>query len=123
MSEYNKESVDNIVDNIIDVINCCLEHKDIWNTDKKEMINIVEKHNKYFHDNYYRIVKTLIDYDSIEPLISMLRNFHQVQSKKMDFETASKIITDATNDVYVTPILESDKLKKEREIKIANERR
>ena len=53
----------------------------------------------------------------------MLRNFHQVQSKKMDFETASKIITDATNDVYVTPILESDKLKKEREIKIANERR
>ena len=121
MSEYNKESVDIIADNILDVIKCCLEHKNIWNTDKKEMINIVEKHNKYFHDNYYRIVKTLIDYDNVDPLLEMLKNFHKVQTKKMDFETAGKIITDATNDVYVTPILESDKLKKEREIKIANE--
>ena len=121
MSEYNKESVDIIADNILDVIKCCLEHKNILNTDKKEMINIVEKHNKYFHDNYYRIVKTLIDYDNVDPLLEMLKNFHKVQTKKMDFETAGKIITDATNDVYVTPILESDKLKKEREIKIANE--
>ena len=119
MSEFNKESVDIIVDNILDVIKCCLAHKDIWNNDKAQMIKIVEKHNKYFHDKYYRITKTLIDYDNIDPMISMLRQFHKVQTDKIDFETAGKIITDATNETYIDPILNSDKLKKEREIKIS----
>ena len=119
MSEFNKESVDIIVDNILDIIKCCLAHKDIWNNDKAQMIKIVEKHNKYFHDKYYRITKTLIDYDNIDPMISMLRQFHKVQTDKIDFETAGKIITEATNETYIDPILNSDKLKKEREIKIS----
>ena len=121
MSEYNKESIDIIVDNIIDVIKCCLDHKNIWNSDKKEMINIVEKHNKYFHDNYYRILKTLIEFDNIDPMIAMLKQFHKVQTKQLNFEDSTKIINDSINDVYVNPLLNSDKLKKEREIKIANE--
>ena len=121
MSDFNKESIDVIVDNIISIMKCCLEHKDIWNNDKAEMIKIVEKHNKYFHDNYYRITKTLIDYDNIDPMIAMLRQFHKVQSEKMDFSECTKIINDSLNATYVDPILESDKLKKEREIKIANE--
>jgi len=119
MSEFNKESIDIIVDNILDIIKCCLAHKNIWNNDKDQMIKIVEKHNKYFHDKYYRITKTLIDYDNIDPMISMLRQFHKVQTDKIDFETAGKIITDATNETYIDPILNSDKLKKEREIKIS----
>ena len=119
MSEFNKESIDIIVDNILDIIKCCLAHKNIWNNDKAQMIKIVEKHNKYFHDKYYRITKTLIDYDNIDPMISMLRQFHKVQTDKIDFETAGKIITDATNETYIDPILNSDKLKKEREIKIS----
>lgn len=123
MGDFNKESVDIIVDSIIDIMKCCLAHKDIWNNDKPQMLKIVERHNKYFHDNYYRITKTLVEYDNIDPMISMLRNFHKVQTEKLDFETASKIITDATNDTYVNPLLESDKLKKEREIKIANEKK
>lgn len=122
MSEFNKESVDIIVENIIDIIKCCLAHKDIWNTDKNKMIQIVEKHNKYFHDKYYRITKTLIEYDNIDPMLAMLRQFHKVQTDQLNFEEASKIITDATNEVYVEPILNSDKLKKERELKIAQEK-
>jgi hypothetical protein len=123
MTEYNKESIDIIVDNIIDVMKCCLAHKNVWNNDKPEMIKIIEKHNKYFHDNYYRITKTLVDYDNIDPMISMLRQFHKVQTEKMDFEDANKIIQDATNETYVEPLLNSDKLKKEREIKMAQENR
>ena len=121
MTEYNKESIDIIVDNIIDVMKCCLAHKNVWNNDKPEMIKIIEKHNKYFHDNYYRITKTLVDYDNIDPMIAMLRQFHKVQTEKMDFETANKIIVDSTNEIYVDPLLNSDKLKKEREIKMAQE--
>ena len=30
MTEYNKESIDIIVDNIIDVMKCCLAHKNVW---------------------------------------------------------------------------------------------
>jgi hypothetical protein len=120
MSEYNKESIDTIVDNIISIIKCCLENKDIWNNNKDEMIKIVEKYNKYFHDNYYRITKTIVEIDNIDPLLGMLRKFHSVQSEKIDFESVNKIIQDGINDVYVEPLLQTDKLKKEREIKIAN---
>ena len=121
MSDFNKESIDVIVDNIIGIMKCCLAHKDIWNNNKAEMIKIIETHNKYFHDNYYRITKTLVDYDNIDPMISMLRQFHKVQSEQMNFSDCTKIINDSLNATYVDPILESDKLKKEREIKIANE--
>ena len=81
----------------------------------------LEKHNKYFHDNYYRITKTLVDYDNIDPMLAMLRQFHQVQTKKINFEDSTKIINDSINATYVDPLLDSNDLKKEREIKIANE--
>jgi hypothetical protein len=123
MSEYNKESIDVIVDNIIDIMKCCLEHKDTWHNNKTEMLQIIEKRNKYFHDNYYRITKTLVDYDNIDPMISMLRQFHKVQTEKMDFSDCTKIINDSLNATYVDPILDSDKLKKEREIKMSREKK
>ena len=121
MSNYNKENIDKITDHILNIMKCCLAHKDIWNNDKEEMMRIVESHDKYFYDHYYRITKTLVEYDNIDPMIAMLRQFHRVQTEEIDFETAGKIITDATNETYVDPILNSDKLKKEREIKISKE--
>ncbi len=46
-----------------------------------------------------------------------MKAFYKVQIGQLDFEKAGEILTEATNNTYVNPVLNSDKLKEERDKK------
>ena len=52
MAELNQESILSISDHIINAMGTCLKHKQIFDTDKQQMMQIIEANNKYFYDNY-----------------------------------------------------------------------
>ena len=70
-----------------------------------------------FYSLYPRICRTLVFEDDISPLLGMIQMFGKVQNKEMSWEKANDTITDALNAKYVDPILNSEKLVKEREEK------
>lgn len=110
---YNPEPVENIADDFIEVLKTCLNNKEIYKNNKEEMLNIVRQNHPIFYSNYFRLCKTAVETD-IGPLISQMKAFYKVQKGEMTYEKASEILTEATNNTYVNPVLNSDKLKKER---------
>lgn len=118
MPELNQESILSISDHIINVMGTCLQHKKVFDTDKKQMMQIVEATNKYFYDNYQRICRIIVQGHDIRPLLSMLEKFGKVQTGQLSFQQANDTIVDELNSKYVDGVLNSDKLVKEREAKI-----
>ena len=113
---YNPEPIHNIADDFIEILQCCLMHKDVYNNDKEEMLNIIRKNHPIFYSTYFRLCKTAVETE-IEPLIQQMKAFYKVQKGAIDFKNASDIMNTATNDTYVNPVLHSDKLKEERKNK------
>lgn len=118
MTELNQESILSISDHIINVMGLCLKYKNVYETDKKQMMQIVEASNKYFYDNYQRICRIIVQGHDIRPLLSMLEKFGKVQVGHLSFQEANDNIVNELNEKYVDGILNSDKLVKEREEKI-----
>jgi hypothetical protein len=118
MTELNQESILSISDHIINVMGLCLKYKNVYETDKKQMMQIVEASNKYFYDNYQRICRIIVQGHDIRPLLSMLEKFGKVQVGQLSFQEANDNIVNELNEKYVDGILNSDKLVKEREEKI-----
>ena len=118
MEIYNKEDVGEIIVNIVDLYKVCLMNKNTWNDDKEKMMDLMEQRNPLFFNKYYRICKTLVEYEDISPLISMLKNFYKVQSNKTKFKDANNEFNNSINAEYVDPILQSEKLVNERQQKI-----
>ena len=53
MSEtYNPEPVANIADDFIAVMETCLENKEIYQSNKEEMLGIVRTKHPIFYSNY-----------------------------------------------------------------------
>jgi len=121
METYNKEDIGNILVNIVDLYKVCLMNKDTWNNDKEKMMDLMEQRNALFFNKYYRICKTLVEYEDITPLITMLKNFYKVQTNKTKFKDANDEFNSSVNAKYVEPILQSEKLVNERNSKINNE--
>ena len=119
---YNKEDISGIMENIVDMYRLCGANKEIWKNDKEKMGDLMEKRNPLFYNKYHRICKTLIEYEDIRPLIAMLKSFYQVQTNKLSFSEANKNFNDANNAVFVEPVLNSEKLVKEREEKMKQEK-
>ena len=118
MTELNQESILSISDHIINVMGLCLKYKNVYETDKKQMMQIVEASNKYFYDNYQRICRIIVQGHDIRPLLSMLEKFGKVQVGQLSFQEANDNIVNELNEKYVDGILNSEKLVKEREEKI-----
>ena len=113
----NTEKMSLLCDNIIRSLNFITKNKEIYNTDKNEMIRLLKFDNPVFYEKYPRICRTLVFEDDISPLLGMIQTFGQVQEGKISFEKANNIITGAINAKYIDPVLNSDKLVKEREEK------
>ena len=121
MTELNQESILSISDHIINVMGICLQNKAVYDTDKREMMQIVEASNKYFYDNYQRICRIIVQGHDIRPLLSMLEKFGKVQVGQLSFQEANDNIVNELNEKYVDGVLNSEKLVKEREEKIKKE--
>ena len=115
---HNTQDISMIADNIISIIQLCIHNKEKWMNDKPEMLKIIEKQNNFFYTCYNRLCHDVVEMDNLEPMVAMLKTFYKVQTGEISFENANKIINDAINGTFIEPVLNSDKLKSEREEKL-----
>jgi len=115
--KFNTDKMSKLCDDIIRALSIIAKNKETWNTYKDEMIKIVKFDNPAFYEKYPRICRTLVFEDDISPLMGMIQTFAQVQEGKISFEKANNLIAGAINAKYIDPVLNSDKLVKEREEK------
>ena len=116
-SKHNTEKMSKLCDDIIRALGLITSHKQTYKTDKNEMLKLVKFDNPTFYDKYPRICRTLVFEDDISPLLGMIQTFSQVQEGKISFDKANNLITSAINAKYIDPVLNSEKLVKEREEK------
>jgi len=117
MSEFNKQEMTEIADEIIDILKFCLANKNIWKSDKQRMLTMIKDHNETFYERYPRICRIMVNSDDITPLLTMIKTFGEVQAGKMSLDKANNMMSGQINNKYVDPVLQSDKLVKEREEK------
>lgn len=115
--KLNEQKMSYICDEIINVLKFIRQNKEIYNTNKEEMLKMVSKEMPSFYTNYPRICRTLVYESDISPLLGMIQMFGKVQNKEMSWEKANDTITSALNAKYVDPVLNSEKLVREREKK------
>ena len=118
MSEYNNQKMTLIADDIIRALKICLKNKETWKSDKQTMLQLIKMDNPLFYEQYPRICRIVVNEDDITPLLGMISTFAQVQVGNMSLTKANDMISGALNAKYVDPILNSDKLVKERDEKI-----
>lgn len=118
--KLNEQKMSYICDQIINVLKLMRKNKEIYKTNKEEMLKIIKDEIPNFYTLYPRICRTLVYEDDISPLLGMIQLFGKVQNKEMTWEKANDTITNALNAKYVDPILNSEKLVKEREEKQKN---
>lgn len=116
-TKFNTEKMSKLCDDIIRALALITKNKETYNNDKNEMLRIVKFDNPGFYDKYPRICRTLVFEDDISPLLGMIQTFAQVQEGKISFDKANNLITGAINAKYIDPVLNSNKLVKEREEK------
>lgn len=116
-SKFNTEKMSRLCDDIIRALALITKHKDTYKDNKNDMLRIVKFDNPVFYDKYPRICRTLVFEDDISPLLGMIQTFSQVQEGKISFDKANNLITGAINAKYMDPVLNSEKLVKEREEK------
>ena len=116
-AKFNTQKMSKLCDDIIRALALITKHKETYKSDKNEMLRIVKFDNPVFYDKYPRICRTLVFEDDISPLLGMIQTFAQVQEGKISFDKANNMITSAINAKYIDPVLNSDKLVKEREEK------
>ena len=116
---FNTQNMNYIADNILRALNLCKENKTVWQSDKYAMIRLIQADNPKFYDLYPRICRIICFEDDISPLLGMMNTFAKVQNGELSLEKANDAISGALNAKYVDPILNSDKLVKERDEKKA----
>jgi len=116
--EFNKENMEVMCDRIIKALNVCMLNKELWKSDKYEMLKLIKVNDEFFYDNYPRLCRILVFSEDITPLLNMIKTFSRVQNGDLSFDEANKTITNSLNSTYVDDVLNSDKLKEERAKKI-----
>ena len=117
MSEFNSQKMSYIADKIIEILKYCLANKHVWQTDKDQMLKQISLYDAEFYDKYSRVCRTIVFEEDISPLIGMISTFAKVQNGKLSLTKANDMISGALNSKYVDPILNSEKLVKERDEK------
>jgi len=115
---FNSENMNYIADNILRALNVCKENKNLWKTDKYAMIRLIQADNPKFYELYPRICRIICFEDDISPLLGMMNTFAQVQNGNLSLEKANDVISGALNAKYIDPVLNSDKLVRERDDKV-----
>jgi hypothetical protein len=116
--EINRENMNTICDHIIRALQICTVNKELWKSDKYELLRIVKTDNEDFYEKYPRLCRNVVFTDDINPLIGMIKTFAKVQNGELSFNEANKSINDALNAKYVDNVINSDKLKEERKTKM-----
>jgi len=84
--KLNEQKMSYICDQIINVLKFSRQNKEIYNSDKDEMLRMINKEMPNFYTLYPRICRTLVFEDDISPLLGMIQTFGKVQNKEMSWE-------------------------------------
>ena len=122
MADFNRVKMEDIADDVIKVLKVCLSSKDTWKSDKNAMLKLIQMNHPTFYESYPRICRSIVYENDITPLISMITTFAKVQDGDLSLNKANDMISGALNAKYVDPVLNSDKLVREREQKQRDER-
>ncbi len=115
---FNTHKMTTIADNIIRALTVCKNNKEILKNDKHAMLRLIQKDNPHFYEQYPRVCRSIVFEEDITPLLGMMNTFAKVQNGELSLDNANDSISSALNAKYVDPVINSDKLVKEREIKI-----
>ncbi len=118
---FDTQSMCDIADNIIRALNVCKENKELWKNDKYGVLRLIQADNPKFYELYPRICRIIVFEDDITPLLGMLNTFSKVQNGDMSLDNANTVISESLNSKYIDPVINSEKLVKEREEKIKND--
>ena len=118
--KLNEQKMSYICDEIINILKFMRLNKSTYNENKEEMIRMIKTEMPNFYNVYPRICRALVYEDDISPLLGMIQTFGKVQQGTMSWEQANNMVTTALNAKYVDPILNSEKLVREREEKQKN---
>ncbi len=119
---FNTQKMTDIADNIIKVLNVCKANKELLKTDKYAVLRLIQAENPQFYELYPRICRIVVFEDDITPLLGMMKTFALVQNGELSLDKANDIIGGALNAKYVDPVINSEKLVKEREQKKQKEK-
>ena len=115
--EFNETEMTVMADEILNILKFCLSKKDIWKNEKQKMIGLIKDYNEKFYEKYPRICRIIVNSEDITPLLTMIRTFGEVQQGKLSLSSANEMMSSQINSKYIDPVLQSDKLVKERESK------
>lgn len=115
--KLNEQKMTYICDEIINVVKFMKLNKSTYNENKEEMLRMIKTEMPNFFLIYPRICRALVYEDDISPLLGMIQTFGKVQQGTMSWEKANNIVTSSLNAKYVDPVLNSEKLVREREEK------
>jgi hypothetical protein len=120
--KLNTQKMSLICDEIIKTLALIQKNKETYTNNKEEMLKMIKLDNPNFYTLYPRICRTLVYEDDISPLLGMIQTFGQVQEGKITWNKANDMIQGAINAKYIDPVLNSEKLVKEREEKQKQEK-
>lgn len=120
--KLNTQKMSSICDEIIKTLALIQKNKETYTNNKEEMLKMIKLDNPNFYTLYPRICRTLVYEDDISPLLGMIQTFGQVQEGKISWNKANDMIQGAINAKYIDPVLNSEKLVKEREEKQKQEK-
>jgi len=89
MSFNKNDSAIQIVDELIECINICIQNKKLWLTDKIQMVMLIAQEKPEFYSKRGRLIHSIVMYDDIKPLTEMLKKLYLAQQGKMDFQDIS----------------------------------
>ena len=98
---FNKEdSVVDIIGDLIECIDICIENKELWKKDKTKMVITIAQVKPEFYAKRGRLVHHIVMYDDIKTLVSMLRKLNLAQQGKVDFKEISNEMTMDINKTF-----------------------
>lgn len=115
--KLNTQKMSYLCDQILRSLELIKNNKETYKTNPDEMLRLVKLDNPNFYNLYPRICRTLVFEDDISPLLGMIQTFAKVQEGQMSWNKANDVIQNALNAKYIDPVLNSEKLVKEREEK------
>jgi hypothetical protein len=115
--KLNTQKMSYLCDQIMRALELIKNNKETYKTNPDEMLRLVKLDNPNFYNLYPRICRSLVFEDDISPLLGMIQTFGKVQEGQMSWNKANDVIQNALNAKYIDPVLNSEKLVKEREEK------
>ena len=114
-SNFQTEGVQNITTNVIHCFKFCVANKELWKTDKINIIRKMKDRFPEFYEKFPRIVHMVGNCDDSTHMTNMLKMLHEVEHGKLSLDNAHVEFNSYNNNAYGRDIIEDCKQKADAE--------